>query len=90
MESLSGFTDLVVSIKKVKGGFKTWSADVEAETGQSLHLQATHLEQNEINFYRYYRYYRSTYELGDIFFILKKLKKKKNYQKGTIIRLYLS
>ena len=68
MESLSGFTDLVVSIKKVKGGFKTALADVEAETGQSLHLQATHLEQNEINFYRYYR---STYELGDFFFILK-------------------
>ena len=47
MESLSGFTDLVVSITKVMGGFITLSEDVEAETGQDLHLQATHLEQNK-------------------------------------------
>ena len=44
MESLSGFTDFVVSIRKVKGGLRTGAPAVDAESGQSLHLQATHLK----------------------------------------------
>ena len=44
MESLSGLTDRVVSITKVRGGLIT-TLDVAADTGQSMHLQETHLKQ---------------------------------------------
>ena len=50
MESLSGLTDRVVSIRKVKGGLIT-TPDDAADTGQSMHLQATHLKQR--NFWLY-------------------------------------
>ena len=44
MESLSGLTDRVVSITKVNGGLIT-TPDVAAVSGQSMHLQETHLKQ---------------------------------------------
>ena len=44
MESLSGFTDFVVSITKVKGGLSTGAPALAADSGQSLHLHATHLK----------------------------------------------
>ena len=43
MEFLSGFTDFVVSITKVRGGFKTGAPPAGPDIGQSWHLQATHL-----------------------------------------------
>ena len=42
--TLSGLTDFVVSITKVNGGLMTAPAPVPADCGQSMHLQATHLE----------------------------------------------
>ena len=44
IEFLSGFTDFVVSITKVRGGFKTGAPPAGPDMGQSWHLQATHLK----------------------------------------------
>ena len=47
MESLSGLTDLVVSITKTRGGLRTFpspASPVPPDWGQSWHLQPTHLK----------------------------------------------
>ena len=53
IEFLSGFTDFVVSITKVRGGFKTGAPPAGPDMGQSWHLQATHLKKNQIGFIRF-------------------------------------
>ena len=52
IEFLSGFTDFVVSITKVSGGFKTGAPPAGPDMGQSWHLQATHLKEIQIGFIR--------------------------------------